>query len=108
PRARATVDINEIKNADVIVTVTSSDTSVIQPHHLKAGAIICDVARPRDVSVRVVKERSDVLVIEGGVVRVPGKPDFGLNFGFPPGTAYACMSETFMLALEDRPESFTL
>ncbi len=108
PNARATVDIEEIKNADVIVTVTSSDTSVIQPHHLKSGAIVCDVARPRDVSVRVVKERSDVLVIEGGVVRVPGKPDFGLNFGFPPGTAYACMSETFMLALEDRAESFTL
>lgn len=108
PNARATVDIEEIRHADVIVTVTSSDTSVIQPHHLKSGAIVCDVARPRDVSVRVVKERSDVLVIEGGVVRVPGSPDFGLNFGFPPGTAYACMSETFMLALEGRAESFTL
>jgi len=70
--------------------------------------VVCDVARPRDVSVRVAKERPDVLVIEGGVVSVPGDVDFGMTFGFPPKTAYACMSETMMLALEDRPESYTL
>jgi len=34
--------------------------------------------------------------------------DFGFNFGFPPRMAYACMSETMMLALEGRIESFTL
>ena len=34
--------------------------------------------------------------------------DFNFNFGFPPKTAYACMSETMMLALEGRYESFTL
>jgi hypothetical protein len=61
------------------------------------------------VSLRVAKERPDVLVIEGGVVEVPGKNvDLGLNFGFPPKTAYACMSETMMLALENRPENYTL
>jgi predicted amino acid dehydrogenase len=30
------------------------------------------------------------------------------SFGFPQGTAYACMSETIALALEGRYESFTL
>ena len=30
------------------------------------------------------------------------------SFGFPRGAAYACMSETMMLALEGRYESFTL
>jgi predicted amino acid dehydrogenase len=34
--------------------------------------------------------------------------EFGFNFGFPPKTAYACMSETMMLALEGRYESYTL
>ncbi|HZH97861.1 MAG TPA: hypothetical protein VEX38_02725, partial [Fimbriimonadaceae bacterium] len=72
------------------------------------GSVVCDVARPRDVSVRVAKERPDVLVLEGGVVSVPGDVQFKLDFGFPPKTAYACMSETIMLALEDRAESFTL
>ncbi len=106
--SEATTDINAIRNADAIVTVTSSDAAVILPEHLKPGCVVCDVARPRDVSVRVAKERQDVLIIEGGVVSVPGDVDFGMTFGFPPKTAYACMSETMMLALDDRPVSFTL
>lgn len=109
PRSSATTDVNVIKGADVIVTVTSSDSAIIEPKHLQPGAVVCDVARPRDVSVRVSKERPDVLVIEGGVIRVPGENvDFGIEFGFPPSTAYACMSETMILALENRAENFTL
>jgi fatty aldehyde-generating acyl-ACP reductase len=107
--AEATTDITRIKEADVVITVTSTDAAIIMPEHLKPGAIVCDVARPRDVSVRVSKERPDVLVIEGGVVKVPGdNVNFNFRFGFPEGTAYACMSETMMLALEDRAENFTL
>jgi hypothetical protein len=34
--------------------------------------------------------------------------DFGFDFGFPPGMAYACMAETMILALEGRYESYTL
>jgi len=108
PHAEATSDLGRLGEADVVITVTSSETAIIGPEHLKSGSIVCDVARPRDVSVRVGRERGDVLVIEGGVVAVPGNVDFGMSFGFPPKTAYACMSETMMLALEERLECFTL
>jgi predicted amino acid dehydrogenase len=58
---------------------------------------------------RAVKEaRPDVLVIDGGVVAVPGLPDLGWNFGFEKGLAYACMSETMMLALEHRYQHHSL
>ncbi len=98
-----------LRDADLILTVTSARDAVIEPEDLKPGSVVCDVARPRDVSVRVAKERDDVLVIEGGVVAVPGQDaDFHFHFGFPPKTAYACMSETIMLALDGRYESFTL
>lgn len=97
-----------IRDADIVITVSSAVDAIIEPSFIKSGAIVCDVARPRDVSVRVVKERNDVLVIEGGVVAVPGDVDFHFSFGFPPKTAYACMSETMMLALDGRYESFTL
>lgn len=107
-RAHATVDVTETLQADVVVTVTSAESAVILPEHLRQGAVVCDVSRPRDVSVRVAQERPDVLCIEGGMVTVPGNPEFGIYFGFPPGKAYACMSETMMLALEDRRENFTL
>jgi predicted amino acid dehydrogenase len=112
-RARGEVKVStdlarDLPEADLVITVTSAVDAVIYPQHLKSGAVVCDVARPRDVSVRVARERDDVLVIEGGVVEVPGEVDFGFDFGFPPRTAYACMSETMMLALEGRIENFTL
>lgn len=108
PNATATTDLSVLREADVVITVTSADTEIIEPKHLKSGSIICDVARPRDVQAKVVKERPDVLVIEGGVISVPGNVDFGMDFGFPPKTAYACMCETMMLALEERMEHYTL
>jgi predicted amino acid dehydrogenase len=107
--ARIATDLDAVlPQADIIITVTSAVDAVIEPHHLKPGAVVCDVSRPRDVSVRVAQERDDVLVLEGGVVSVPGAVDFGFNFGFPPRTSYACMAETMVLALEGRYESFSL
>jgi len=49
-----------------------------------------------------------VLVIDGGIVDVPGQVDFHFDFGFPPGKAYACMAETIALALEGRFEDYTI
>ncbi|KAA3662788.1 MAG: shikimate dehydrogenase [Chloroflexi bacterium] len=103
-----TDDLSQLKQAHVIITVTSAVDAIIEPKHLRKGAIICDVARPRDVSQQVSQDRPDVLVIEGGMVKVPGHVDFGFNFGFPPQMAYACMAETMALTLEQRLESFTL
>ncbi|OFX13815.1 MAG: shikimate dehydrogenase [Armatimonadetes bacterium RBG_16_58_9] len=97
-----------IQDADIVVAVSSATDAIIEPRFIKTGAVVCDIARPRDVSAKVTKERDDVLVIDGGVVDVPGDVEFNFNFGFPPRTAYACMSETMMLALEGRYESFTL
>ena len=97
-----------IQDADIVIAVSSAVDAIIHPSYIKTGAVVCDVARPRDVSKRVVEERDDVLVIEGGVVAVPGSPNFNFDFGFPPGMAYACMSETIALALEGRYENFTL
>jgi fatty aldehyde-generating acyl-ACP reductase len=105
---QVTSDLNALRGADLIITVTSALDAIIQPEHLKPGAVVCDVARPRDVSRNVVEQRDDVLVIEGGMVAVPGAVDFHFDFGFPPGLAYACMAETMALALEDRYESYTL
>lgn len=97
-----------LRQADIIIAVTSATDAVIQPEDLKPGAVVCDVARPRDVSVQVAKVRDDVLIIEGGLVEMPGEVDFGLDFGYPPGIGLACMAETMMLALEGRFEDYTL
>ena len=105
---RAGTDMDMIYDADLIVTVTSALHAVIEPRHLKPGSVVCDVARPRDVSGQVAAVRDDVLVIEGGMVEVPGPVDFHFDFGFPAGKAYACMAETMALALEGRYEDYTI
>lgn len=97
-----------LAEADVVITATSSGGSIIQAEHLKPGAIVCDVAVPHDVSREVQKLRPDVLVIEGGVVEVPGNVDFGLDFGYPKGLALACMAETMVLTLENRFEDYSI
>jgi predicted amino acid dehydrogenase len=97
-----------LAEAQLILTVTSAIHAVIRPEHLQPGSVVCDVARPRDVSAMVAAARDDILVIDGGMVDVPGPVNFHFNFGFPPGKAYACMAETIALALEGRFEDYTL
>ncbi len=97
-----------VADADIVLTVTSATGVLVEPEDLKPGAVVCDVARPRNVSREVYARRDDVLVLDGGVIQVPGEVDFGFDFGFPPGTCEACMAETMILALEGRYESYTL
>ena len=108
PDVKTSTDMNSLKQAHLVVTVTSAVDTIIEPQHLRRGAVICDVSRPRDVSRAVVEERKDVLVIEGGMVEVPGPVDFGFNFGFPAKMAFACMAETMALALDQRYVNYTL
>ncbi len=112
-----TTDISAaVRRAQLILTATSSTQDVIEPEDLQTGAVVCELSLPHDVSRRVSLERPDVLVTEGGNMLVPGNPrfervrepgtDFDLNL--PPRTALACMSETMVLALENRLEPFSL
>lgn len=97
------------KKSEIIITATSNPSALIGPDDLLPGAIVCDASRPRNVSEEVVKLRDDVFVFDGGLIEVPGdNVDFHFNFGFPPKLAYACMSETMILALEERYENFSL
>lgn len=112
-----TVDIAAaVAGADLVLTATSSTQDVIGPEDLRTGAVVCELSLPHDVSRRVATERPDVLVLEGGNMRVPGdmrwmrmrEPGTEFSLDLPRGTALACMSETMVLALENRCESYTL
>jgi predicted amino acid dehydrogenase len=105
-----TVDIRAaVRSADLVLTATSATTNVVEPEDLRPGAVVCEVSLPHDVSRRVATERDDVLVTEGGNILVPGrKVDFNFDFGLPPRTALACMSETMILTLEERFVNYSL
>jgi predicted amino acid dehydrogenase len=113
PGSRAEVAVETdvrraVRDAQIVLTVSSATDVLIEPEHLRSGSVVCDVARPRNVAQLVYERRDDVLVIDGGVIEVPGDVDFGFDFGFPPRMCEACMAETIILALEGRYENFTL
>jgi predicted amino acid dehydrogenase len=100
----------------LVLTATTSTQELIDPVDLQTGAVVCELSLPHDVGRRVALERPDVLVTEGGNIRVPGPPRFdrvrepgrAFDLGLPEHTALACMSETMILALEERREHYTL
>lgn len=105
----ATRTYETISDCDLIVTATSAfGQRVVDISRCKAGAVICDVARPPDISKAEAALRPDVLVIESGEVLIPGDINFGYDIGLPPKTSYACLAETCLLAMEGRFEDYTL
>ena len=102
---------NALQNAHVVISATSSPGSVI--NSIMPGTVVCDVAIPHDVSERIVWERDDVIVINGGIAKVPGsraklKPDLAHLFGMQPSEGFACFSETAILALDGQFGNFSL
>jgi acetylornithine/succinyldiaminopimelate/putrescine aminotransferase/predicted amino acid dehydrogenase len=89
----------ELQRADLVLVATSSTERFISPEHLKPGAIVCDLSRPANVSHEIALVRHDVLVIDGGIVEVPGRALLGSRFGIPEDLSYACMAEVMMMAL---------
>lgn len=92
----------------IITTTTSRGARLLDIMKVKPGAVICDVARPLDMKREDAEKRPDVLIIESGELEVPGPVNFGVDIGLPPKTAYACLSETMILAMEGRYEDYTL
>lgn len=105
----ATSPDEHIGEMELIITTTSAfDQRVIDITQCKPGAVICDVARPPDIQAWEAALRPDVLVIESGEILLPGEPDFGFDIGLPPKTAYACLAETALLAMEGRFEDYSI
>lgn len=104
-----TVDIEAgLREADLVITATNATYSLIKPQYLKSGSVVCDVARPPDVSKQVSQERDDVLILEGGLVELPEPVAFGQNLGYRDGLTLACLSETIMLCLDGATRDFSI
>jgi acetylornithine/succinyldiaminopimelate/putrescine aminotransferase/acyl-CoA synthetase (AMP-forming)/AMP-acid ligase II/predicted amino acid dehydrogenase/acyl carrier protein len=90
-----------LPEVDVVVCCTSTTERIVREELLRPSAVVCDVSRPSNVALDV-RNRSDVMVVDGGIVRMPGAASLGFNASIGEGNAYACMAETMMLAMEQR------
>jgi predicted amino acid dehydrogenase len=105
-KARVEVDVTKgARDADIIITVASSVTTLLKPQDIKSGAIVCDVALPKNVAVEVSRERNDVLVFDGGMIELNQEAYFpSVTKGYMAG----CVTEGMILAMEERFEPFSL
>jgi len=95
----ASTNLKDISTADLIITATSHPSALLESEYLKKGAIIYDIAQPMNVSPKLIKERPDIIKIDGAYVDINGI-DLGFDMGTPKGTTFACLVETMMMALE--------
>lgn len=103
------IDIDKIlPQCNMIVAASNSPEYLIFPAHLQPGAVVCDVARPADVSPLVCEQRDDVLVLEGGLVQYPDQIAFGPNLGYRDGVNLGCLSETVLLAMEGDCKDYSI
>lgn len=97
-------DIESLSEADLVIVATSAAGAIIKSSHLKNNAIIYDVTQPQNVDKKILSERPDVAIYDGGLVIIPFL-NKKLPFGLPPKTVFACFAETSLLAMEDHTES---
>jgi acetylornithine/succinyldiaminopimelate/putrescine aminotransferase/predicted amino acid dehydrogenase len=99
--AVATLDLGHVAAAEVVVAAANAVNAPLLPQHFATGAIVCDLSVPAAVDGRTRALRPDVLVIKGGIARLPGGEDLGIvGFPLPPGMTYGCMAEGILLGLE--------
>lgn len=111
PRApvRVATDMEALASCNLILSATNSPKPVILPGHLGPGpVIICDVAAPCDVDPSVARERPDVVVLKGGIIRPPLGQTLHIG-GMPlePGQIYGCLAETVLLGFAGIGEHFS-
>ncbi len=91
-----------LPHADVVVCCANTTERLVRNELLRPSAIVCDASHPSILDIEVSAERPDVMVLDGGVVRLPGGSVLGFNAAIAEGRAYACMAETMMLAMDQR------
>jgi predicted amino acid dehydrogenase len=99
--------IEPIRDADIIITVSSAPHVIVTSEYLKPGAIVIDAAQPKNVSEDIPKVRRDVLVIESGIAEAPG---INCNFDLDvkKGEVLGCLGELLILRSKDWRGNYSL
>lgn len=91
-------DINDVHTADLIVTATTSNGSLLNAGILKSGVIVYDVSQPYNLSPQVCEKRNDIIRVDGSLACIDGI-DLSFEMGPPKGVTFGCLTETIMQCL---------
>jgi acetylornithine/succinyldiaminopimelate/putrescine aminotransferase/predicted amino acid dehydrogenase len=109
PRAEISTDPMAVTRGNVVLAATNAPEPYLSAEHFARDAIVCDISVPAAVKREMRGNRPDVLVLNGGIARLPFGEDHGIvGFPLPAGQVYGCMGETLLLGLEGiRDATFT-
>jgi len=109
PRAEISTDPMAVAQGNVVLTATNAPEPFLSAEHLAREAIVCDLSVPAAVKREVRTLRPDVLLLNGGIAKLPFGEDHGiLDLPLPAGQVYGCMGEAMLLGLEGiRDATFT-
>ena len=95
-----------VKDADIVIAAANSSASILKMDWFKPGAIVCDLAYPKNISYN--STRKDLFVFSGGLASVPSPIELSVMMGLPSAdVCYGCSCEAIVLALEKRFENFS-
>ncbi|MCP4653217.1 MAG: hypothetical protein GY858_07530 [Candidatus Omnitrophica bacterium] len=109
-----------LNQADIVIVATNSPTAIISSKHLKPGAIVIDDSFPKNVPKSIIKERKDIILLEGGIMQLPFSLDMFFARNMPDlmdapliriiscKETYGCFAEILVLALSGHKTNYGL
>jgi fatty aldehyde-generating acyl-ACP reductase len=98
-----------VGQADMVIAAASSVAPIFHPRDFKTGAVVCDVGYPKNIFLDLDLKKADIFLFAGGLMQSPSPVVLPYDMGLPdPHAIYGCWSEAIVLALDGRPQSFSL
>jgi predicted amino acid dehydrogenase len=101
PRAEVDTNPGVLATAHVVLAAANAPVPFLPAGVFGPDAIVCDLSVPAAVRPDVRELRPDLLMMSGGIARLPFGENHGIvGFPLPSGQVYGCMAETMLLGLE--------
>ena len=98
----------DLQQCQVTVVATNSPEAFLFPEHFAPHSVVYDISVPLNCSPELINNDKCIKVILGGVVQLPMQEKLPMK-GYPlgKGEAFACISETILLGLEESEGNFS-
>lgn len=101
-------NLQKLKDCKIVVAATSATEPFLKSEHFSENTVICDISVPINCTDELINNKKNIHIIFGGIVSLPGGEQIpALGFPLPKGNAYACISETILLGMENICNSYS-
>lgn len=97
-----------VAQADLIIAAGEAAGFALHPALIKSGAVVCNLSAADELTARIISCRSDVMIFDQSVLRLPGGVVLCHDPALPADAVRAPMAEAVLLALEGRFDRYFL